>query len=287
MHSSPAALDSVASSVHPSINPSLGDRSAALLAPFSISSARAAVAPSPSPSPSPSDAALEHYVTAAMDLTHRTLLTTVRALREPRPPIDPMAALRTIEQLMEALTGFAIGAALLPAIQRLRQAGNAEVRAAVQRTVQSFTAPAGPALPPSAPAPRGPRFLEDADQRPLVDELGSLLCARLVLARRDARALLGALVDAAERASQRLELAAPSLIAVALHAAEGDLPTLSERLIPATREAWAHASAVIDGRPRRSGAWAEWSRRAAGLPEPRAELTSSDVVAAGFVMQIG
>jgi hypothetical protein len=232
---------------------------------------------------SPSVAALELYVTAAMDLAQRTLLSTVRTLREPRSPIDPMAALRTVEQLMEALTGFTIGAVLLPAVQRLRQAGNAEVRTAVQRTLQSFAAPCGPAALPVHAPPPGPRFLEDADQRPLVDELGRLLCARVVLARLDARALLRQLVTAAEKSNP----AAPSLIAVALHAALDDVPTLAERLGPAMQEAWAHAAAVIDGRPRRSGAWAQWSRRAAGLPEPKAELTSHDVVAAGYVMQIG
>ena len=68
-----------------------------------------------------------------------------------------------------------------------------------------------------------------------------------------------------------------STLAVAIHAALGDLRWLAERIGPAVTEAWDHAAAVMRKQPRLGGAWAQWSRRAAGLPEPRAELSTADV----------
>lgn len=235
------------------------------------------------PSLSPDDL-LERYLDAAMTIAQRAVLSAVRSLREPRAPDDPIAALRTVERLAEALTGFAVGAAILPAAQRLRQAGGAEMQRAVQEVLATLAGPGGPSLlVVHPPRERGPRFLDDADRRPLVDELGQTLCARLVLGHSDARVVLRQLVSAAERSGA----GTASTIAVAIHASLSDLVWISERLSPAVHESWSHATAVMSSHPILSGPWAPWSRRAAGLAEPKQDLTETDVVAAGFVMRIG
>ncbi len=242
------------------------------------------VALPPATAPTALDDLLERYLATSMELAQRAMLAAVRSLREPRAPEDPIAALRTVARLAEALTGFAVGVAILPAAQRLRQAGGAEMQQAVQEVLAALAGPGGPALlVVHPPRERGPRFLDDADRRPLVDELGQTLCARLVLSHCDARAVLRQLVTAVERAHP----GASSMIAVAIHASLSDLAWASERLSPAVHESWAHAIAVMHSHPILSGPWAPWSRRAAGLPEPKQDLTETDVVAAGFVMRIG
>lgn len=242
------------------------------------------VSPSSLSGPASLDDLLERYLTSSMEIAQRAVLTAVRSLREPRAPDDPIAALRTVARLAEALTGFAVGAAILPAAQRLRQAGGAEMQRAVQEVLAALAGPGGPALlVVHPPRERGPRFLDDAERRPLVDELGQSLCARLVLGHSDARAVLRQLVTAAERAHP----GASSTISVAIHASLSDLVWISERLSPAVHESWSHAIAVMHSHPILTGPWAPWSRRAAGLPEPKQDLTETDVVAAGFVMRIG
>ena len=300
LDASPSALSTLPpsllpSSLPPSLSPS-PSLSAALPAPLApIVPAAPALEPTAvtviAQAASPARAveeSLDRYVSAAMDLIQRTALQRVRGLREPHCPADPIAALRTVDRLAEALSGFLVGAALQPMAQRLRQAGGPEVRSAMQQALESMASADGPAaLPVHVTVADPPRFLGDADARPLVDDLGRKLCARLMLARHDLRALLRQLITAAERAHTGSATMIASTLAVAIHAALGDLRWLAERVGAAVTEAWDHAAAVMRKQPRLGGAWAQWSRRAAGLPEPRAELSTADVVAAGFVMQIG
>jgi hypothetical protein len=232
------------------------------------------------------EVALDRYVAAVMAVAQRTTLVTMRSLAEPRAPGDPARALRVVEQLVEALAGFVVGASIGPLARRLRHAGSEPLRSAVNASLHALSRPGAPsALPVREPAPAGPRFLPDAHMRPLVDELGSRMCARLPYAHGEARVLLRSMLMAAERSDDAARTI--STLTVALSVAAGDVAWLGERLTPAVTEAWMHATAVMHGTPLTSGIWATWSRRAAGVPEPQPTLTTPEVVAAGFVMRIG
>jgi hypothetical protein len=243
------------------------------------------------PDPRELELAMERYVETVLEPARRAALAHVHTLPEPRAPEDATFALRTLARLVEALAGFAVGAAIAPILQRLRRTAGADARREIHRALQPMLAPTGPdgsapseaSAGASLTAPRPP-FLADAEQRPLVDQLGRALCARLAFAERDACHLLRPLLASA--AGARADATGHAIALAAVRAALSEAPWLAERFAAAISAAWRDTAALLHRTPPTDGPWAAFCRRAANLPEPALALTQADLVAAGFVLRI-
>jgi hypothetical protein len=234
--------------------------------------------------------AIDRYVAATFDRYRRTLVAHLPAFAEPRVA-DPARALARLRFLVETLAGFAIGSAIGTVATEARRGFGEEVRAGVSRVlgrVMVDDAPRAAVSELMVPAP----FLRDPS-RPLLDELGAQLHARLCAAVTQARAHV-ALVHAeiTREAPARLRAFADALdrlaaddtsaVAFADQLAAGWRSYTAAVQVRAPGEGATQGRAAITGA---TGTWDAWTSRLAG-PAPAPEPTQAQVVAEGFLMRI-
>ena len=202
---------------------------------------------------------VSEYVAAIAATFERTVKVVVPALREPRT-VHPDRAFKTIALVVETVAGFSIGLVTGELVRTVRAWFGDDIGA----RVRAGAAPVGRALGVTSR-----RFLDDPEQRPLVDELGTRLLPRLRIAVGDVRGL-------AEHAARVMpEGRERTMAAIFQRATHGSL--LDERLGAEIRNGWANACAVIEGEPvpaiegsaRSRALWQAWSRLAgAAAPRP-------------------
>jgi hypothetical protein len=217
------------------------------------------------------------------------LADVVGGLPEPRPP-DVDHALKQLALLVESLTGVAVGIAVGQIGAAIRRGFGEAARAAVDRqlAVMSRTA-----LVPVGDAASG-RFVGDAEQRPLVDELGMRLHVRL----RRAVPIAAGLVRQVRTTVARVAPHQLKTLAMTLELAcdddsgaivFGDHLQLGWRYYGAVTTRVAEPEVADSARWRRvRETWRAWSHRvdpdrADGERAPSHE----EIVANGFVMRIG
>ena len=155
-------------------------------------------------------AAIDRFVAATFARYEAALCATVPGLVEPRVT-DPVQALRATRNAVERLVGLAVGTTIRIVATVLRRGFGDATRAAVAielaRIVREGGATGRIAL---VGEPR--RFLRAGDPRPLVEELGARLAARLraaiVQSRRHVAALVAACPEAAHAIAGLLDLLA-------------------------------------------------------------------------------
>lgn len=229
--------------------------------------------------------AIDRYVAATFAGYQAAVIAVVPSLGEPRVT-DPDLAFRTVRKAIETLVGVAVGSTIGTVAAALRRGFGAETRAAVAAELARIAHGDGP-LSSIATLGTPPRFLPPGDTRPLVDELGARLVARLrhaiAFTRRHIAALLAGCAEP------------PSSLATMLDSlATDDSATLgySDQLTVG----WSHVRSrlantqlpTVPAHPRfarASTTWMAWSSRVRNLPEPVLS-EDADLVASGYLMRI-
>jgi hypothetical protein len=237
--------------------------------------------------------AITRYVGATFHSFERALVGTVATLREPRVA-DPERASRRLGFLVETLSGIALGLAVGQLGQAVRRGLGAAACDAVTeqlaRVARGGTRPSGVVI---GRLDGVPRFLVDAHARPLLDELGGHLQARLCGSVEDARALVSSIHGTLLRVAPDRLGAFASLLAL-LARDDAAAIVFDDHL----KAAWDHFCAMVTGKrpaelpevPRwRSvrATWMAWSRRAANTVPTVTTPTLEQVVEAGYVLRIG
>lgn len=235
---------------------------------------------------------IDTYVSAAFERFERILVAQVPLLSEPRTE-DPRKAFRLVQRLTETLVGFAVGSAIGTIASAMkRQFGTAApaIDAELRRIASGMGVQGTVELPI-----RIPRFFANelvAAEKPLADDLGGRALVRIRQVAADARRHLAALAkvcgDRAGAFVMTLELLAPDettamaftdQLATAWEVFRqrlGAKPTVRS-LAPTPQDAARFARAE-----------ATWQQFGAAASPKAATLTTHDeVVAAGFLMQIG
>ncbi len=173
----------------------------------------------------------------------RVLAEQVPALREP-VAARPERALKIVGLVVETIAGLAVGVVAGEVERATRLWFGANAAAEI---LDRFTAPLGSRID------QPPRFLADADARPLVDELGARLRPRMRHTAADIARIVARMP--AEYDAMCAQLRETSL--------------LDERLRDELATGWACACAAIEGPPlpaiqsaRSRALWQKWSRLA-------------------------
>jgi hypothetical protein len=174
-----------------------------------------------------------HHVASIAAAFEHVVTEGVPALREPRPR-ETAHAVRTVELVAETIAGFAIGVVTGELVRGVRTWFGDELARAVR-----VIAAAAPARRVFGIAPA--RFLDDADDRPLVDELGTRLQPRLRVAVADARAIVERAIAALPEARARTTVAMIERLTAESLA--------RERIGDELAHGWTYACAVIEGAP--------------------------------------
>lgn len=249
-----------------------------------MSQPAAAVALPVSSSPSPSSV-IDEYIARTFARYERVLVVQLPQLAEPQV-VEVGRALRHVGYLVETLVGFAVGSAFGVVARAVRRFCSSEVRTALDdllaRTKQNQLV----AVPPATGF--DPLFRAGDPEKPLVDELGSQLQARLCYAAADARRQIVAI-------HQLVARVAPDQVSHLVTAMAGlvDDDSAEVDFGEQLRHGWLNAIAAatrkpapaITGSPRTRQLWRTWFASVTGAPV-LAELTQEQVVAAGFVMRI-
>lgn len=206
----------------------------------------------PVPRALPSDTEIAFAEATAHRLA-ATVLVAIEPLAEPIG-VDPARALATLDRMIETLIGCAIGHALAPIIAVGRRSARTAGRAFDPVAVLSrVVAAAGTGIPAETHAP----VIADPQRRPLVDELGARLHARMLAAAGALAAGAHALVTAAP------ELGRAAVRAAVERAIGDDLCALrfADRIVTG----WAALVAVLaGGEPPADRLWQPWVRRVRG-----------------------
>jgi hypothetical protein len=184
-------------------------------------------------------AAIDRYVATTTDLLGRVLATTLAAFEQPIAP-DPAIALARLSYLVETLLGVAAGGVIGSAITEVLRQLSKDLSPAIRRTLRDALRRIGPARPaPDASALSAvlPSFIADPAARPLVDELGARLHARIARASRDHHHVLISCASAIPAASA-------SSFAATLAQLDTD-PMLEHLWAEHLRVAWCHYAAAI------------------------------------------
>lgn len=240
--------------------------------------------------PSAMAGALDRHIATTAAVFHRGLVTTLAAFDEPRAARADLA-FRRLGYLVETLLGVAAGCVIGSVITEIRRgvgsylvpAVGRKLREVLPRIGASRAAWQGAALTMALPA-----FLIDAETRPLVDELGMRLHARLAHASRDHHLLL--LSCASAMPAENLPGFAASLARL-----EHD-PMLEQQWTEHLRVAWCHyAAAVADAHdatpvvPRELATstvcktWQTWLARIRGAP---AKVVDRPAPAGDYIMAV-
>jgi hypothetical protein len=227
------------------------------------------------------------YVAATFTRYERVLVMLIPTLEEPQAP-DPDLALKRLRFLVETLAGFAVGAAVGPVARATRSSFGEEVRGRVALLLGRLFRAEAPAV--SAAELDPPRFLCDPD-RPLLDELGARLLARLHRAIPQIRSCISAIhAEIARMAPARLSAFADTLDRLT----SDDAPalTLGDQLA----SGWQHYAATLSerrpGRPLETkqseseqALWRAWTRRLDGRAVPEAPALA-EIREQGFLLRI-
>jgi hypothetical protein len=234
------------------------------------------------------DAAPDHsFVAVADTVLARALRQATADLIEPRVT-DPKRALDVLGRVVETLTGFAYGTIVGELVRGVRRWFGDEIATDVQRTLTMACA---------APVTtNGVGYLEDANERPLANELASALHLRFCAMSRDVQALVAsvlALVD--QRAPHKR-----GLVAVMLELSSQD-DTIEQRIAAELAFGWQVFVATVTARPipstdartaRSRALWQAWHEQHAqrtATPTPRERDDSQqrdDLQQAGYIMLV-
>lgn len=236
---------------------------------------RTSAAPSPSSARAELDAAVDTYVTTQLARYDRAVAAA--SLAEPvlrAPDLAP----RTIDAVLEMLSGLATGSAIGVVLARARRGFGRKVATTIARA----GARAIGTIPP--PEPRPLYGLDHEPVRSFAAELRQRLRRRMMLSARsvhDALAEIAAAVAAAEPAEQHALVRVLHLLA--------DDPVVAEPYAEHVATGWRCVVSILEASPwpdDAGAAWDAWGRRLRG---ERAVMTPTheEIVARGFVMRIG
>lgn len=235
-----------------------------------------------SSSSSPPATVIDEYIARTFARYEHVLVVQLPRLAEPQV-IELGRAMRHVGYLVETLVGFAVGSAFGVVARALRRYCNRDVRTALDellaKTKQNHLV--------AVPDTRGATGFFDRE-KPLVDELGSQLQARLCYAAADARRQIVAVHQMIARvAPDQLShfLTAMTELVNDDSAAVDFGEQLGHGWLNTIAAATRKPAPAISGTPRTRQLWRTWFAGVTGAPV-LAELTQEQVVAAGFVMRI-
>lgn len=221
----------------------------------------------------------DEYVETAHAALTDALRTATAQMAEPRVA-DPPHAVRVLDRVTETLVGFAIGTVASEVLRVVRIWFNDEVAAATRRGLRADW-PA--VLRGGGGLDLSPKYLADADARPLVDMLARRLYVAFCLASRDVRVLLDVARNAIERhAPNRVRQISPILAELA------PAETIEDRVGAELVFGWQVYSAAITDRPfpstegrsaRSRSLWEAWRAQLVGrVPAPRTSEQASGYI---------
>jgi hypothetical protein len=184
-------------------------------------------------------AAIDRYVATTTDRLGRVLAATLAGFDQPIAT-DPAVALARLGYLVETLLGVAAGAVIGGAITEVLRHLSKDLAPAIRRTLRDALQRIGPARPAPDTGPLStvlPSFLADPAARPLVDQLGARLHARIARASRDHAHVLLSCASAIPAASA-------AQFAATLAELDAD-PMLEHLWTEHLRVAWSHYAAAI------------------------------------------
>jgi hypothetical protein len=209
------------------------------------------------------------------------LLAAIAPLPEPPRPYSRERALSLSWRLVDALAGFALGAALAPVIGCVRRAAGVD-QVALRRALATATARYDVRARPSAALTPTGVVIADAAKRPLVDELGSQLHRRLLDGAADLRAVIAALLAP-------VPIAGLDALVADLGRANDDLA--AQRFADQLAHGWATYTAELAGvampaieQDRTRALWTLWRRRVRG--ERRVDPAASAPPLGEYIMRV-
>jgi hypothetical protein len=208
----------------------------------------------PAPRALPSDTAVAFAEATARRLA-ATVLVTIEPLAEPIG-VDPGRALVTVDRMVATLVGYAIGHALAPVIAAARRSARLGGRTLdSMKVVSRAIASAGTDV--ESPIATHDPVIGDAQRRPLVDELGARLHARML-------ATAGGLASAAHALVMAVRESERASVIAALQRTTGD-DLCALRFADQIVTGWATLVAVLDGgNAPADRLWQPWARRVRG-----------------------
>jgi hypothetical protein len=177
----------------------------------------------------------DSFVAVADTVLARALRQVTADLLEPRVS-EPKRALEVLGRVAETLTGFAYGAIVGELVRGVRRWFGDEIATDVQRTI---TTACGTPL-----VANGVVYLADAHERPLVNELASVLHLRFCAMSRDVQALVAAVVAKVDRRAPHKQ----GLVAVMLDLLAKD-DTIEQRIATELSFGWQVFVAIVTAKP--------------------------------------
>ncbi|MBA2540690.1 MAG: hypothetical protein H0V17_13715 [Deltaproteobacteria bacterium] len=230
------------------------------------------------------EASIHRYIDTLFDRYQVSLRELTRGVVDPlamAPDLDVDRMRRTLGRLIETLTAFAIGHAVGRVVEAIRRS-DPQLAEPITRAIARVYVGAEPA-PELLPAPR---YLVDAERRPIVELFAAELHTRICLASREARALVrAAATTVASHAPERMVALVRILERLI------DDPTSSFAFTDQLELGWSFFTAVVTDAPdpaipdeprwqRGRALWSAWSRRVRGTPVRRTDLQE------GYILRV-
>jgi hypothetical protein len=223
----------------------------------------------------------QSFVTVASTLLARALRQATADLIEPRVS-EPRRALEVLGRVAETLTGFSYGTIVGELVRGVRRWFGEEIATDVQRTITTACA--------ESVAASGLPYLADAHERPLINELASVLHLRFCVMSRDVQALVAAIVAIVDRRAPHKR----GLVAVMLDLLCKD-DTLEQRIAVELAFGWQVFVATVTAKPtpstdartaRSRALWQAWHEQQAQRTGTLALRERSESQQAGYIMLV-
>ncbi len=196
------------------------------------------------------DRGFDAFVAATLGALHRELEAVATRYVEPRPNVGARRGLSLAMSAGESAYGFAIGAIAAAVMHAARTWLGDAASTTAAHTLAELTEPAPRADPP--------RYLADAEARPLVERFAAHVSMRLATARRDLELIAAAVVASAPERSRAIAMMFDEL------SRDG---RIAERFRGELGAGLSHLALAVgdDCTPAASSAlWCEWSRLVRG-----------------------